>query len=186
VLVLQGGVPGRLSLVVAIACLCATAAGCGRSTKQTQAGETANVGATTTTIDPCVLRRSNYESKYEHLDRQRVVLEDRDKQLLVKLSAAVANNSPDAGQLQAQHDAVVRELGDTQQRILQLETTNVPCTPCTTTSTMDQAGLCYEDELPEAVTPTRPSTSTTTPCSMSAMSALENGQTISGCSSDTP
>src|SRR5262249_15607563 len=62
-----------------------------------------------------------YNSEYSNLDGYRAQLLKSEKTLFAQLAAATLANSPNQGQLQAQHDAVVRLLGDTQQRLLRLE-----------------------------------------------------------------
>ena len=55
---------------------------------------------------------------YSALDQQRVALRAKEQQLANDFYAALKTNSPNADTIDTQHQAVLRQLSDIQQRIL--------------------------------------------------------------------
>jgi len=67
-----------------------------------------------------------YNNQWTTLDDERAQYEKTERTLFSQLAAATVANSPDQGTLRARHDAMVRLLGDTQQRLLHLEHAKPP------------------------------------------------------------
>ncbi len=115
----------RSTVVVgAVAVALMACVGCSGSAARAQADATTTSTVTSTTMDNalvCAQKMAQFNQNYVALDRIRVSLEQAEQTLNAKLNAALASNSPDAGSLQAQHSAALRQLTDTQVRILQLD-----------------------------------------------------------------
>src|SRR5262249_13800835 len=73
-----------------------------------------------------------YAAAYKRLDGQRVALRRQEADLNQRLQAAFIANSPDIGTLDSQHQAVLRQLSDLQERILKLEANKPSATPLST------------------------------------------------------
>src|SRR5262249_49405212 len=78
---------------------------------------------TTTTLDP-----GTWCSQYKFLDDTRLQLEALEHKLNQQLNAEIAAQGPDAGTLDAKHQAVLRELSDIQEQILRLVQSKPPAT----------------------------------------------------------
>jgi ABC-type glycerol-3-phosphate transport system substrate-binding protein len=123
----------RSTVVVAAVAVALGAGGCGGSAARVQADATTTSAVTSTTLGHalvCAQKIKKFEQDYAALDEYRVALEQTEQTLNAKLDAAVASNSPDAGNLEAQHSAVLRQLSDTQERILQLENSKPDANSC--------------------------------------------------------
>lgn len=89
-----------------------------------QADASTTTVAPSTTVDQalaCAQKMTQFQQGLKTLDDYRVQLEQVEQTLNAKLNAALTSNSPDVGNLEARHSAVIRQLADTQERILQLE-----------------------------------------------------------------
>jgi hypothetical protein len=97
---------------------------------------------TSTTINVASIcaksQREQQKQNYVTLDGYRTQLLKTGSDLNQKLNAAIADNAPDVGQLHAEHDAVLRELSDVQERILKNEAG-------TSSSAGSCAVLCKDD-----------------------------------------
>jgi ABC-type glycerol-3-phosphate transport system substrate-binding protein len=124
----------RSTVVVGVVAVALVAgAGCGGSAARVQADATTTSAVTSTTLDQalvCAQKMKQFDQDYLVLDDFRVQLEETERTLNAKSDAAVASNSPDAASLQAQHSAVLRQLSDTQERILELENSKPDSNSC--------------------------------------------------------
>lgn len=69
---------------------------------------------------------TNWCAQFDVLDAQRLQLESLERRLNDQLTFELAAHSPNAGATDAQHQAVLRQQSDVQQRILRLEETGPP------------------------------------------------------------
>ena len=87
-------------------------------------GSGQSVAVTTTTLSAqrvCEARRAAYSDSYESLDRERKSLRSQEKVTNDMLLHALQVNSPNIGVIDAEHQAVLRQFSDLEQRILKLE-----------------------------------------------------------------
>ena len=73
--------------------------------------------------------QAQFNTAFHALDDYRVQLETAEKSLNSQLNLAVAASAPTVGTLTAQHNAVIRQLSDTQERILKLEDSKPTTSP---------------------------------------------------------
>jgi hypothetical protein len=71
-----------------------------------------------------------FNEQYHILDTQRVQLESVERRLNEQLTEALAKHASNAGELDAQHQAVLRDEIDIQQRILRLDEARPSRSPC--------------------------------------------------------
>jgi hypothetical protein len=86
------------------------------------ASPTVVTSTTLSAVRLCQANAAAYDAHYRFLDAQRVALKNQADSLNDQENAALAAHAQNTGPIDAQHQAVLRELEDVETRMLRLET----------------------------------------------------------------